>query len=76
VSGRYSTNEPSVHAFDLMVVDRYADDGISSARTVRHRYDIPPPPPGTDEPVVADAPTAPAAAGSRRSTARSVATRS
>ena len=27
VAGRYSNQEPSVHAFDLMAVDRYADDG-------------------------------------------------
>ena len=39
VAGRYSNQEPSVHAFDLMVVDRYADDGIGSRRTVRSRYD-------------------------------------
>ena len=42
-AGRYSNQEPSVHAFDLMAVDRYADDGIGSRRTVRSRYDIPPP---------------------------------
>jgi glycine betaine catabolism A len=33
VSGRYSSLEESVHAFDLMVADRYADDGIVSQRT-------------------------------------------
>ena len=43
VAGRYSDQEPSVHAFDLMAVDRYADDGTSSRRTVRSRYDVPPP---------------------------------
>jgi Rieske 2Fe-2S family protein len=43
VAGRYSNQEPSVHAFDLMAVDRYADDGIGSRRTVRSRYDVPPP---------------------------------
>jgi Rieske 2Fe-2S family protein len=43
VSGRYSNQEPSVHAFDLMAVDRYAADGVGSQRTVRSRYDIPPP---------------------------------
>ena len=43
VAGRYSNQEPSVHAFDLMAVDRYADDGIGSRRTVRTRYDVPPP---------------------------------
>jgi Rieske 2Fe-2S family protein len=42
-AGRYSNQEPSVHAFDLMAVDRYADDGVGSRRTVRSRYDIPPP---------------------------------
>ena len=42
-AGRYSNQEPSVHAFDLMVVDRYADDGIESRRTVRARYDLPVP---------------------------------
>jgi Rieske 2Fe-2S family protein len=43
VAGRYSNQEPSVHAFDLMAVDRYADDGVGSRRTVRSRYDIPTP---------------------------------
>jgi Rieske 2Fe-2S family protein len=43
VAGRYSNQEPSVHAFDLMAVDRYADDGIESRRTVRSRYDLPVP---------------------------------
>jgi len=43
VAGRYSNQEPSVHAFDLMCVDRYADDGVGSRRTVRSRYDVPPP---------------------------------
>jgi len=37
-AGRYSNAEPSVHAFDLMVVDRYAGDGIVSSRTVREDY--------------------------------------
>jgi len=52
-AGRYSNQEPSVHAFDLMVVDRYADDGISSHRTVRERYDVPLPKDGDVEPDVA-----------------------
>jgi hypothetical protein len=26
-----------------MAVDRYANDGVNSARTVRLRYDVPPP---------------------------------
>jgi hypothetical protein len=43
VAGRYSNQEPSVHAFDLMAVDRYANDGINSQRTIRLRYDVPPP---------------------------------
>jgi phenylpropionate dioxygenase-like ring-hydroxylating dioxygenase large terminal subunit len=43
VAGRYSNQEPSVHAFDLMVADRYARDGVVSRRTVRPRYDVPPP---------------------------------
>ena len=42
-TGRYSNQEPSVHAFDLMAVDRYANDGVNSQRTVRLRYDVPPP---------------------------------
>jgi Rieske 2Fe-2S family protein len=45
IAGRYSNQEPSVHAFDLMVADRYARDGLSSRRTVRERYDVPPPKP-------------------------------
>jgi phenylpropionate dioxygenase-like ring-hydroxylating dioxygenase large terminal subunit len=44
-AGRYATNEPSVQAFDAMIVDRYADDGVVSRRTVRGRYDMPPPGP-------------------------------
>ena len=43
VAGRYSNQEPSVHAFDLMAVDRYAADGVGTKRTVRSRYDVPPP---------------------------------
>jgi Rieske 2Fe-2S family protein len=50
VAGRYSNEEPSVHAFDVMVADRYAGDPISGARTVRERYDVPPPK-ATDDPV-------------------------
>ena len=42
-AGRYSNQEPSVHAFDLMAVDRYARDGVGSRRTVRERYDVPTP---------------------------------
>ena len=43
VAGRYSNNEASVQAFDVMLADRYAGDGIESHRTVRDRYDTPPP---------------------------------
>ncbi len=42
-AGRYSNQEPSVHAFDLMAADRYARDGTVSRRTVRDRYDVPVP---------------------------------
>ena len=31
-AGRYSNQEASVHAFDIMVADRYANDG---SRTIR-----------------------------------------
>jgi Rieske 2Fe-2S family protein len=34
-AGRYSNQESSVHAFDLMLADRYADDGITTARSMR-----------------------------------------
>jgi Rieske 2Fe-2S family protein len=43
VAGRYSNNEASVQAFDLMIADRYAGDGQESHRTIRERYDVPPP---------------------------------
>jgi len=33
--GRYSNQEDSVHAFDLMCVDRYANDGRSSVREIK-----------------------------------------
>ncbi|HEX5828811.1 MAG TPA: aromatic ring-hydroxylating dioxygenase subunit alpha, partial [Candidatus Limnocylindrales bacterium] len=42
-AGRYAVNEASVHAFDVMVADRYAGDGVATHRTVRERYDVPPP---------------------------------
>jgi Rieske 2Fe-2S family protein len=35
VAGRYSNQEASVHAFDLLVVDRYANDGIRTERGIR-----------------------------------------
>jgi Rieske 2Fe-2S family protein len=34
--GRYSLMEDMVHAFDLMVADRYADDGITTRFEPRH----------------------------------------
>jgi hypothetical protein len=43
VSGRYSNQEASVHAFDQMVAERYAGLPFTAARTVRERYDVPPP---------------------------------
>ncbi|MEA2518444.1 MAG: glycine betaine catabolism [Chloroflexota bacterium] len=43
VSGRYSNQEASVHAFDQMVAERYAGLPFSAARTVRERYDVAPP---------------------------------
>jgi Rieske 2Fe-2S family protein len=39
VSGRYSNLEESVQAFDLMVADRYAGDGVASQRTILQRED-------------------------------------
>jgi Rieske 2Fe-2S family protein len=41
--GRYSNQEDSVHAFDIMCADRYANDGRSSVREVkesRRRGDV------------------------------------
>ena len=43
VSGRYSNQEASVHAFDLMIAERYAGLPFSATRTVRERYDVAPP---------------------------------
>ena len=34
-----------MQAFDLMVADRYAEDGVASQRVVRERYNTPPPKP-------------------------------
>jgi Rieske 2Fe-2S family protein len=39
VAGRYSNQEASVHAFDLMVVDRYASDGVRTERGTRTEPD-------------------------------------
>ncbi len=36
VPGRYSLMEDMVHAFDLMVADRYADDGVTTRFAPRH----------------------------------------
>jgi len=36
-AGRYSNQEASVHAFDLMVADRYAADGVRTPRAQRTR---------------------------------------
>ena len=38
VAGRYSNNEPSVHAFDAMCADRYLGDEFVTGRTVRSDY--------------------------------------
>jgi glycine betaine catabolism A len=56
VAGRYSNQEASVHAFDRMVADRYAGDPISAARTVRERYDVPPPKPSAADANGSDGP--------------------
>ena len=37
VAGRYSNQEASVHAFDIMVADRYANDGIAHDPRLAHR---------------------------------------
>jgi hypothetical protein len=43
VAGRYSSLEPSVHAFDQMVADRYAGASTWTKRIVREHYDQPVP---------------------------------
>jgi Rieske 2Fe-2S family protein len=48
VSGRYSNNEPSVQAFDLMVAARYAGEPFPDRPTVRDRFDTPVPKPSGD----------------------------
>jgi Rieske 2Fe-2S family protein len=68
VAGRYSNQEASVHAFDQMVADRYAGETFTSARTVRERYDVPPPK-EPSEPSAASATSAPAAGRDRSSRA-------
>jgi Rieske 2Fe-2S family protein len=73
VAGRYSNQEASVHAFDQMVADRYAGEAFSSSRTVRERYDVPPP----KEPPATSTTLPPAVAGrngSSRAAARARAT--
>ncbi len=67
VAGRYSNQEASVAAFDRMVADRYAGDPISAARTVRERYDVAPPKPGSDG---ADGSNGSAGRGAARAAAR------
>ena len=52
VAGRYSNQEASVQAFDQMVADRYVGETTWTKRTVRERYDVPPPKP--ERPAVAD----------------------
>jgi phenylpropionate dioxygenase-like ring-hydroxylating dioxygenase large terminal subunit len=71
-AGRYSNNEPSVQAFDLMVAARYAGDPIAGRPTVRDRYDLPPPVPAGNGNESSDRATA--VNGGRRS-ARAGATR-
>jgi Rieske 2Fe-2S family protein len=51
VAGRFSNQEPSVHAFDLMMSDRYAGETTWTKRIVRERYDLPMPKPGQDSAV-------------------------
>jgi Rieske 2Fe-2S family protein len=72
VAGRYSNNEPSVQAFDLMVAARYVGDPIVGRQTVRERYDVPPPWPGAGPAVRDDGPSA----GDARRTSRARATAS
>jgi glycine betaine catabolism A len=79
VAGRFSNVEPSVHAFDLMCVDRYAGDGVVSSRTVRTRYDQPVPVERDDsapEAAVAAVSAAVPARTTDRTTARATASRS
>ena len=75
VAGRYSNNEPSVQAFDLMVAARYSGEAIVGRPTVRERYDVPPPKPASGGGAVALAPAtvpsaAPVAPGRDRRSAR------
>lgn len=55
VAGRYSDNEASVQAFDMMVAARYAGEPITGRATVRERYDVPPPRPRSGEAGLASA---------------------
>jgi Rieske 2Fe-2S family protein len=52
-AGRYSNNEPSVQAFDLMIAARYAGEPIVGRPTTRDRYDVPPPKPAAGRRAVA-----------------------
>jgi Rieske 2Fe-2S family protein len=79
IAGRYTDAEASVHAFDQMVVDRYAGATTWSRRIVRERYDIPPPKPAdADRTAQVDEPNgghqANGAAPGARTAARSKAT--
>lgn len=69
VAGRYSNNEPSVQAFDLMVAARYVGESIVGRLTARDRYDAPPPKPGEPDR------DSEAAAARRASRAKATATR-
>lgn len=73
VAGRYSNNEPSVQAFDLMVAARYAGERLVGPPTVRDRYDVPPPKPadGTSDGAAGVAVLEAAGAGRGRRGARS-----
>ena len=42
VAGRFSNQEAAVHAFDLMVMDRYAQDGRHTEREANTRVERPP----------------------------------
>ena len=41
VAGRFSNQEAAVHAFDLMVMDRYAQDGRRTEREANTRVERP-----------------------------------
>jgi Rieske 2Fe-2S family protein len=70
VAGRYSNNEPSVQAFDLMVAARYAGESIVGRQSIRERYDTPLPKPGAE---LVEAGVAPSSEARRNSRARATA---